>query len=514
MDSLIARWSSWGGGSLTEKFVDTPLPAQQAAQLAETLARATHYAHQQGIVHCDLNPANVLLTAAGVPKITGFGLAKLLGSQQEEADSTSVIDRLPSYMAPEQVDGKSHQIGPATDVYALGAILYKLLTGQPPFLGQTLRETRQQVLSQEPVPPSQLEPEVPRDLEAICLKGLAKEPAQRYSSAEALAADLRCFLADEPISLETLGPWERLLRWTGYEILGELGRGGMGVVYKARQVSFNRIVALKLILAVEHAGPQELARFRAEAEAMTRLRHPNIVQVYEVGEQEGHPFLALELVDGGSMAQKLAGRPQPPRLAAQLVETLARAMHCAHQQGIVHRDLKLANVLLTADGTPKISDFGVAKILEWGLVITGQTPSGAIVGTPSYMSPEQALGKRKSVGPPADVFALGAILYELLAGRPPFRGETPLDTIRQVAELEPVPPSRLQLKVPRDLDGICLKCLQKEPSNRYASAEALAEDLRCFVEGKPIQARPISAWERLVKWLKRRLRRPTEKGER
>jgi WD40 repeat protein/tRNA A-37 threonylcarbamoyl transferase component Bud32 len=288
---------------------------------------------------------------------------------------------------------------------------------------------------------------------------------------------------------------------SGYEILGVLGRGGMGVVYQARHTKLQRLVALKMILAGSHAGEPELARFRAEAEAVARLQHPNIVQIYEVGEHQGLPYLALEYCSGGSLAAKLAGTPLPPGPAAQLVQTLARAVHAAHQQGIVHRDLKPANVLLAADGTPKVTDFGLAKRLDGA---AGQTASGAIVGTPSYMAPEQAGGKGKEVGPAADVYSLGAVLYELLTGRPPFQATTPLDTLLQVLSDEPVPPRRLQPKVPRDLETVCLKCLQKEPHRRYASGQALADDLRRFLDGQPVTARPVTPVERALKWARRR----------
>jgi WD40 repeat protein len=295
----------------------------------------------------------------------------------------------------------------------------------------------------------------------------------------------------------------------GYEILGELGRGGMGVVYKARQTSLKRLVALKMVLAGGHAGPEELARFRSEAEAVARLQHPNVVQIYEVGEHDGRPYFSLEFMDGGSLAGQLAGRPQPPAEAAQLVETLARAMHHCHQAGIVHRDLKPANVLLRrknqeprtknqeadADSLdlgswffePKVSDFGLAKQLESDL---GRTRTGAVLGTPAYMAPEQAAGKVREVGPAADVYALGAILYELLTGQPPFRGVGFVEILEQVRSREPAPPSRLRPGVPRDLETVCLKCLQKEPGRRYGSALALAQDLERFRLGEAILARP------------------------
>jgi hypothetical protein len=285
----------------------------------------------------------------------------------------------------------------------------------------------------------------------------------------------------------------------GYEILSTLGRGGMGVVYEARQTKLGRIVALKMILSGAHAGEADLARFRTEAEAIARLQHPNIVQIHEVGEQDGLPFFSLEFCGGGSLEKKLAGTPLLPKDAAALVETLARAMQAAHEKGVIHRDLKPANVLLADDGTPKITDFGLAKKLDEA----GQTASGAIMGTPSYMAPEQAGNKSGSVGPLADVYALGAILYECLTGRPPFKAASALDTVLQVVSDEPVPPTQLQSKTPRDLETICLKCLQKEPAKRYASAIALAEELRRYQNGEPIAARPAGVVERSRKWAKR-----------
>ncbi len=287
----------------------------------------------------------------------------------------------------------------------------------------------------------------------------------------------------------------------GYEILGVLGRGGMGVVYQARQVKLDRLVAVKMILAGGHAGAEEVARFRSEAQAVARLRHPNVVQIHEVGEADGHPFFALEFVEAGTLAGRIREAPLPARAAAQLVETLARAMHHAHGQGIVHRDLKPSNVLLAADGTPKITDFGLAKHID---ADAGRTPTGAILGTPGYMAPEQAAGKTQELGPAVDTYALGAILYELVTGRPPFRAETPLDTVLLVLHEEPVAPRFLQPKLPHDLETICLKCLEKEPARRYATAEALADDLRRFLDQEPIRARPTSRLERLGKWARRK----------
>jgi eukaryotic-like serine/threonine-protein kinase len=332
----------------------------------------------------------------------------------------------------------------------------------------------------------------------------------------------------------------------GYELLGGLGSGGMGVVYKARQLKLNRVVALKTLRGSRHIGPKALQRFQREAEAVAQLQHPNIVQIHEVGEHEGRPYLALEFVPGGNLDQHLSGTPQPAQAAAGLVRTLALAVQHAHERGILHRDLKPANVLLSAAGaddapgaegaladvTPKITDFGLAKLLDEDAIgptpsgdvlgtpsdvapeqtqgkpgtispATGPTQSGEVFGTPSYMAPEQTQGKPGTTSPATDVYGLGAILYECLTGRPPFKAETALETLLQVRSQEPVSPGQLQPKCPRDLVTICLKCLRKEPARRYPSARELADDLRRFLHGEPIRARPVGAAERTLKWVRR-----------
>lgn len=299
---------------------------------------------------------------------------------------------------------------------------------------------------------------------------------------------------------------DELGRFGAYGVLRVLGSGGMGIVFAARQSRPRRIVALKMILAGPEARREMLARFRAEADAIARLQHPNIVAVYEVGEQNNRPYFTLEYVAGGSLAQKLTTAPLTAADAAPLVETLARAVHFAHEQGVIHRDLKPANVLLTEDGSPKLTDFGLSKVFSRESADeTGRTQSGVILGTPGYMAPEQALGgSGHTIGPAADVYALGAILYECLTGRPPFKAATVLETLEQVRWQEPVPPRVLQPTTPFDLQIICLQCLQKEPDRRYPSAAALADDLGRFVRGEPIRARPTPTLVRLIRWTRRR----------
>src|SRR6516225_3674245 len=285
----------------------------------------------------------------------------------------------------------------------------------------------------------------------------------------------------------------------GYEIIRVIDQGGMGVVYEAKQTALGRRVAVKMISGVR-LGPTQVNRFRAEALAAAQVQHPNLVQIFDVNQVNGRPFFSMEFVDGGDLAQNVSRARLSPARAAEVVETLARAIHTAHERGIVHRDLKPSNVMLTADGIPKITDFGLAKRLDDD---TGHTRTGEILGTPSYMAPEQAAGKKDAIGPATDVYALGAILYELLAGRPPFKGDNPLESLRLVATTEPTAPSRLASAIPPELEAICLKCLEKEPGRRYDSALALADDLQRFLGGQPVTARRTAVLGRAWKWIRR-----------
>jgi hypothetical protein len=292
-----------------------------------------------------------------------------------------------------------------------------------------------------------------------------------------------------------------------YELLAELGRGGMGVVYRARQKSLNRIVALKMVLAGQLASADSVQRFRTEAAAAAQLDHPHIVPIYHVGEHGGQPYFSMKLVEGGSLEDKLGGRPLSVRESAWLVATLARAVHYAHERGILHRDLKPANVLLDGNGQPHVTDFGLAKQVAGGPRLTA---SGAVLGTPSYMPPEQASGNRGKLSPASDVYSLGALLYECLTGQPPFRAATPLDTLLLVLDQEPVPPRLFNRRIDADMQTICLKCLEKEPERRYATAAALADDLERYLGGEPIRARSYNVMARLTRALRQQSHHETE----
>jgi tetratricopeptide (TPR) repeat protein len=381
--------------------------------------------------------------------------------------------------------------------------------------GATAADGRRPASSSQTNPPAVADKVVPREASAAEGSG-----AERSGTADE-TLDQSPKLADQPPSISSevetdragevaptlvrkgapLNTVRRKTAWPdipGYRILGELGRGGMGVVYKAEQLALKRVVAMKIVLDSTLASPKKLVRFRVEAEAVAQLQHPNIVQIHEIGEYNNVPFFTLEYVDGGCLATK---GEQPARRVADIVRILAQAIHAAHQRGILHRDLKPANVLLTADGSPKITDFGLAKHIGQD---SGHTQTGDVMGTPSYMAPEQAAGKIKEMGVWTDVYSLGAILYELLTGRPPFKGKTFLDTLELVRTQDPVPPRHFKPNTARDLEVICLKCLEKEPAKRYASADALAEDLRRYLAGEPIVARRTTVWERAVKWGRRR----------
>ena len=298
-----------------------------------------------------------------------------------------------------------------------------------------------------------------------------------------------------------LGLGDRVRYFGDYEVHQVLGRGGMGVVYRARQVTLNRHVALKMIKAGVLADPLELKRFQNEAEAVAQLDHPGIVPVYEVGEHEGQRYFSMKLISGGSLGDRLDSFKEDLRAAASLLAQVAEAVQHAHARGILHRDLKPANILLDERGNPHVADFGLAKKLEESVELS---QSGSVMGTPAYMSPEQSLGRRGAVTTASDVYGLGAILYALLTGRAPFQGDSVVDTLQAVRERPPEPPSRFNGKIPRDLEVICLKALEKDPRRRYGSARELADDLNRWLKGEPVLARPVSPAVRAWMWRRRR----------
>jgi serine/threonine protein kinase len=381
---------------------------------------------------------------------------------------------MPSKPNPSASDQHLHEV--------IAAHLQALDQGQSP--------DRQELLARHP------------DLADSLQAFFADHDRMHQAAAAPSPADQPTLGLDSPAAAPALG-WVRY--FGDYELIEELARGGMGVVYKARQVSLNRMVALKMILAGQLAFTADVQRFHIEASAAGNLDHPNIVPVYEVGKHEGQHYFSMKLIEGGSLAERACDTAKLPekerqRWAARMLATVARAVHYAHQRGILHRDLKPANILLDSQGQPHFTDFGLAKRVEGG---SNLTRSGAIVGTPSYMAPEQASGK-KDVSAVADVYSLGAILYELLTGQLPFRATTPLDTILQLLEREPRRPPELKPAIDRDLETICLKCLEKDAKRRYGSAEALAQDLESWQRGEPITARPAQVPEKILKWVRRK----------
>ncbi len=471
------------GGSLAQRLrTGPPFASLEAAALVEALARAMHHAHRAGILHRDLKPANVLLTSEGIPKIADFGLAKLVLDDSGQTQSGVALGT-PSYMPPEQAEGRLRDISETSDVYSLGAILYEVLTGQPPFRAPTRDMTLLRVLHDDPTPPHHLRAEVPPSLEAICLKCLEKNPPQRYPSALSLAEDLQRFQQGEPLLIEPVSEWDRQARWArrgGYELLDLVGWTALGLVYKARQLSLNRLVLLKTI-APRAQNEETRDRFRTEAQTVANMDHPNIIKIFDFGEIQDQPYFSQEYVEGGTLADFLQGEPWPYKQTLQLVETLARAAHYAHEQGIVHGDLRPFHILLTASGVPKIQGFALGRLvtreMKWRLK---RSPS-------NYIAPEQVSGKLEDLGPATDVYALGAILYELLTGRPPVLGQTVAETIDQILRHVPESVLDLQPALPSRLDVICRRCLAKNPRERYATARELAEELRRVAAGEQTQ---------------------------
>jgi serine/threonine protein kinase len=537
-----------GGGSLSERLESGPLPPTEAAVLVRTLARAVHHlftTHQ--IVHRDLKPSNVLFLSDGTPKVADFGLAKRLTADATRLTGGSEVLGTASYMAPEQAAGKTRDVTAATDVYALGAILYECLTGEPPFRGESWLETIDMVRHQAVTPPSQRRPGIPPVLERICLHCLAKAPADRYPVAAQLVEDLERFLTGAPLAASSPEILAALRPRTpnpeapssgempavlpvhasdhglsrpsvpGYEILNELGQGDAGTVYRARQPHLNRNVALKVLHPGRNAA-ERWKRLQAEAAQLAGLHHPNIAAIYDLGLADGRFYVATEFVPGRNL-QQFTGNPNLPiGTVAELVQQIAAAAGFCHARGIVHRNLKPSNVLLAPPeggsgeerhdstvrvfGVPKITDFEQARVLsgpERKSAVLGRllptsgstgitTRESQVFGSAGYMAPEQATDDATRHSPASDVWSLGVILYELLTGESPFEGSD--DRID--------PPSRYRGAVPWDLDAVCMRCLEQQPDRRFADGNELAKGLGDWLARW--RRWPSNWWRRLMFW--------------
>jgi serine/threonine protein kinase len=468
------------GGTL-ERFLDgKPQPAAVAARLVHTLANAIQHAHDHNVIHRDLKPANILLeSSALVPKVSDFGLAKRLDTDSTALTHDGAVLGTPSYMAPEQAAGKLRDIGPATDVHALGAILYEMLTGRPPFRGDSWNQTIDQVVNAEPTPPARLAAGVPPDLETVCLKCLEKEPAKRYGAARELAEELERYLADRPVAAARPSEYERLVRLAardGFEVQGVHARGPRGVVYRALYGPLKQPVALKVFPAGTCTSEEWGERVRRGAELSAGLGHPQIVAIQRAGWWDGVPFLAEEFIPHGSLAEQLSSRPQPVVQALRFVEQLTEIIVYAHRQGIVHGNLKPSNVLMAANGIPRIGDF----LPPVGLVSPPRPADCTDAASLSYLAPE-LLSDGES-RPHTDIHGLGAILYRLLAGRSAFEAATAAATLERIRTSEPAPLAQYNRDVSPSLDAFCRRCLNRNPWWRYSRTYDVLKRLKYYQE--------------------------------
>jgi serine/threonine protein kinase len=478
------------GGTLAERIQGLPQPARFAARITSALARAVACAHLHQVIHRDLKPANILLSAAAaahhhstvqssaaasaeepsgnvIPKIADFGLAKRLDSQSTAWTQAGAVLGTASYMSPEQAAGRVQEIGPAADIYALGAILYELLTGRPPFQGETWQQTIHRVIHDEPLPPSQHVPPVPRDLETICLKCLEKNPVQRYAAAAELADDLDRFLAGAAVAAVPLDRFQRLMRLAerdGHQIVSEIGRGPRSTVYHALFGPLRQHVAIKIFEPGICTSEQWTAHVANSAVAWSAVTHPHVVSILQSGWWEGSPYVVQQYIPSGNLQALLAGKPLPIPRALKLAEQLGETIAYVHRQGVVHGNLKPANVLLAADGIPRLSDF----CSTGGLFVAPRGSRDEPNNSGRYLAPELTENESAGPRPYSDVFGLGLILYELLTGWPAFRAD----------QAEPVNPTEVNPAVTPDLAEFCLRSLRKNPWTRYPRTYDWLSNLR------------------------------------
>jgi serine/threonine protein kinase len=489
------------GSSLVERLAGRPQPPALAAELIRTLAQAVHHAHEQRVVHRDLKPANILIAnterkpadesvmpgnscpalAEAIPKIADFGLAKRLDSDSTALTRDGAVLGTANYMAPEQAAGRIREIGTSADVYALGAILYEMLTGRPPFQADSWNETVAQVLYDEPSPPTRWQADLPPDLVTVCLKCLEKIPGRRYATASELADDLSRFLDSKPVEAVPLTEAERLGRWAardGYQLFGEIGHGPRCTVYHAHYGSLKQPVALKVFPRGICTREQWEARLARDADVRAALAHPHIVPIQRAGWWDGVAYLAGEYVANGSLAARIGGRPFLVLQALRLVEQLAETVRFLHRQGVVHGNLKPTNVLFAADGIPRITDFrSNGSLFQGPLNASDADPAGV-----GYLAPEWIEDSSSEARPHTDIYGLGLILYELLTGRPPFAGATAREVLDQVRLQDPEPPSRINPEVKPDVEAVCLRCLRRNPWRRYRRVYDLSMCLQSFQE--------------------------------
>ncbi|WP_372369540.1 WD40 repeat domain-containing serine/threonine-protein kinase [Candidatus Uabimicrobium sp. HlEnr_7] len=498
------------GGCLKD-WISNSVSLQEKLLVMIKIIQAVGYAHNEGMIHRDLKPANIMLNKANEPMVMDFGLVKLLQSSSVLSQTGMVLGTL-QYMPPEQATDTS-RVDERSDIYSLGAIFYELITEQLPFTSKMRMKLLSEILEDSPIPPHEINSKIPKALSKICLKALEKRVEDRYQTTEEFANAIeqaRSTFVQEMktghhnmtklFTTSTTGSESRSSLEMGdnfgrYIIETKLGEGGMGAVYQVRDQKLDRSIALKIILG--EPGGKQVKRFLQEARATASLKHSNIVEVYEIGEIPQNYF-TMELVEGRSLSSLLRSKNLTSRRAAIIIAKCANALTYAHGKGIIHRDIKPSNIMMEENNEPKIMDFGLAKDMKSDSKIS---KSGDVIGTPAYMSPEQADGQEVDVR--GDIYSLGASLYEVLTKRPPFQGQGSMRLLQQIFNEDPIEPRILNPDIPKDLEAICLKCLQKKPEKRYISAAELSKDLMNFLQKKPVNAQPITTWIRLKKSIAR-----------